>query len=139
MIQGRDQTILRILHENSEDHGSGKISQEIIDFSCYIKTTKKLIRYVVLSSGDFVLRALQAARYRLKCFSLRIVTNFLMHGRKALPFISTAERLLLKEVLLEEVLTEISIPSHIPIQKWATMGNNGHQSAVLHASLMPFL
>ena len=24
-------------------------------------------------------------------------------------------------------------------QQWATMGNNGQQSAVLHASVMPFL
>ena len=58
------------------------------------------------------------------------------------------EEVLLEEVLLEEVLTEISIPIPNPIQwttmdnngqQWKTMENNGQQSAVLHASLMPFL
>ena len=51
-----------------------------------------------------------------------------------------------RAVLLEEVLAEISIPSHpriafehlsLYIQK--DLGNNGQQSAVLLASLMPFL
>ena len=51
-----------------------------------------------------------------------------------------------RAVLLEEVLAEISIPSHpriafehlsLYIQK--DLGNNGQQSAVLLASLMPYL
>ena len=30
------------------------------------------------------------------------------------------------------------VPLRLDPQQWATMGNNGQQSAVLHASLMPF-